>query len=320
MRKPRQNILLLSSLADLMLYRAFRLPSAQSACLVWPLAAIFWCLVCTLLQRRGIPADQNKIYPWLLAGYILISCIQMYCLLQEIWQNPLGQWILPVVLLLFAALLPGGNPASISLSAQILWGGAGLAILIFLFSAAPNMHLHSLATANGQLLRQNALMALGGLCLPVPEYVLLTDPALEMPPHEKITFPAIFCALQSGLCLAAELTFGQKTINLSLYGYEMAKIGTLFSLQRLETLQVIFWLCLLLWRLRFLLILLEKRMNSRINPVQIAILSAIGYFALLYLAGNIAMLFYAFDFLAAAAVFYALVGGLLPWKAKSKNA
>lgn len=267
-----------------------------------------------------MPANQNKIYPWLLAGYILISCVQMYCLLQKIWQNPLGQWLLPVILLLFAALLPGESVASMGLSAQVLWGGAGVAILIFLLSAAPNMHLYSLATANGQALRQSALAALGVLCLPVPEYVLFTDPALEMPPRKKITFPAILCALQAGLCLATELTFGQQAINLPLYGYEMAKIGTLFSLQRLETLQVVLWLCLLLWRLRFLLILLEKRMNSRLNPVQIATLSAIAYFALLYLAGNIAMLFYAFDFLAAAAVFYALVGGLLPWRAKNKNA
>ncbi len=266
-----------------------------------------------------MPADQNKIYPWLLAGYILISCVQMYCLLQEIWQSPLGQWLLPVILLLFAALLPGESPASMTLSAQVLWGGAGVAMLIFLFSAAPNMHLHSLATANGQVLRQNALVALGGLCLPVPEYVLLTDPGLELPPREKITFPAILCALEAGLSLAAELTFGQQAINLPLYGYEMAKIGTLFSLQRLETLQVVLWLCLLLWRLRFLLILLEKRMNSRINSLQITILSAIGYFALLYLAKNIAMLFYAFDFLAAAAVLYALVGGLLPWRAGNKS-
>ena len=266
-----------------------------------------------------MPADQNKIYPWLLAGYILISCVQMYCLLQEIWQNPLGQWLLPVLLLLFAALLPGQSAASVGLSTQILWGGAGVAALIFLFSAAPNMHLHFLATANGQLLRQNALVALGGLCLPVPEYVLLTDPALEIPLREKITFPVILCALQAGLCLSAELTFGQQAINLPLYGYEMAKIGTLFSLQRLETLQVVLWLCLLLWRLRFLFMLSEKRMNLRINPLQIAVLSGLGYFALLYLVGNIAMIFYAFDFLAAAAVFYALVGGLLPWKAKSKN-
>lgn len=265
-------------------------------------------------------ADQNKIYPWLLEGYILISCVQMYCLLQEIWQNPLGQWLLPVVLLLFAALLPAQSAASVGLSAQILWGGAGVAVLIFLLSAAPNMHLHSLATANGQLLCQNALVALGGLCLPVPEYVFLTDPTLKMPLREKIIFPAILCALQAGLCLSAELIFGQQAINLSLYGYEMAKIGTLFSLQRLETLQVVLWLCLLLWRLRFLFMLLEKRIDSRINPLQIAILSALGYFALLYLVGNIAMLFYAFDFLATAAVFYALVGGLLPWQTKSKNA
>lgn len=316
----KQGFLWVSAAADLMLYRSLQPPTAQSTLLVLPAAVLLLCLWCTLLHRCGIQAGRNKLYPAMLWGYLLVSCLQLQTLVEKIWEGRVGQLLLPAAVFLWAMLLPAGTMHSLKASAGVLLAGALMMGAVFIAAAAPNMRIEYLITQSGQEYRQSILWAAGTFLLPLPEYVMLTDPALELKEKRIWAFPAALCMAQAGLRLAVELVFGKTAGSLSLAGYEAARVGVLFALKRAETLQVVFWLCLMIWRLRFVSCLLQQRTREKapalMPPCAVGILPL--YAAAAALPELRIWIYGAFYAITALAAIVALAGGRRSWDAKNR--
>ena len=308
---------MICALADLMLYRAFQAPSAQSALLAFPAAAAVGMLLCGALRRWGLSAQQNVLYPALLMGYASISCVQLYCLFEKTEADPLGRLWKPLLLLGFAAVLPGKTKEAFSVSARLLLWGAGAAGVLFLLAAMPNMDLSALSVQTGQKLRQSAAAAFCSLSLPLPEYVMLTDSSLQKKPSNKpVWLPVQLCALQALLQLIVELTFGRQGTEFALGGYETAQIGVLLSLKRLEALQIAIWLCLLIYRMQFITVLLLNRTKKREKTIFVIVASAVVYLVLVLTVQNRTWIFAGYECLVMLAICVSLAGG--KYRCKSK--
>ena len=316
MKRSGQESLLICALADLMLYRAFQAPSAQSALLAFPAAAAVGMLLCGALRRWGLSAQQNVLYPALLMGYAAISCVQLYCLFEKTEADPLGRLWKPILLLGFAAVLPGKTKEAFSVSARLLLWGAGAAGVLFLLAAMPNMYLSALSVQTGRELRQSAAAALCSLSLPLPEYVMLTDSSLQKLPNKPVWLPVQLCALQALLQLMVELTFGRQGTEFALGGYETAQIGVLFSLKRLEALQIAIWLCLLIYRMQFITVLLLNRTKKREKTIFAIVASAMAYLVLVLTVQNQTWIFVGYECLVVLAICVSLAGG--KYRCKSK--
>ena len=310
MKRSAQESLLICALADLMLYRAFQAPSAQSALLAFPAAAAVGMLLCGALRRWGLSAQQNVLYPALLMGYAAISCVQLYCLFEKTEADPLGCLWKPILLLGFAAVLPGKTQEAFSVSARLLLWGAGAAGVLFLLAAMPSMYLSALSVQTGRELRQSAAAAFCSLSLPLPEYVMLTDSSLQKKPSNKpVWLPVQLCALQALLQLIVELTFGRQGTEFTLGGYETAQIGVLFSLKRLEALQIAIWLCLLIYRMQFITVLLLNRTKKREKTIFTIVASAVVYLVLVLIVQNRTWIFAGYECLVVLAICVSLAGG-----------
>ena len=308
---------MICALADLMLYRAFQAPSAQSALLAFPAAAAVGMLLCGALRRWGLSAQQNVLYPALLMGYAAISCVQLYCLFEKTEADPLGRLWKPLLLLGFAAVLPGKTKEAFSVSARLLLWGAGAAGVLFLLAAMPNMDLSALSVQTGRELRQSAATAFCSLSLPLPEYVMLTDSSLQKKPSNKpVWLPVQLCALQALLQLIVELTFGRQGTEFALGGYETAQIGVLLSLKRLEALQIAIWLCLLIYRMQFITVLLLNRTKKREKMFFVIVASAVVYLVLVLTVQNRTWIFAGYECLVVLAICVSLAGG--KYRCKSK--
>lgn len=317
MKRSGQESLLICALADLMLYRAFQAPSAQSALLAFPAAAAVGMLLCGALRRWGLSAQQNVLYLALLMGYAAISCVQLYCLFEKTEADPLGRLWKPLLLLGFAAVLPGKTKEAFSVSARLLLWGAGAAGVLFLLAAMPNMDLSALSVQTGRELRQSAAAAFCSLSLPLPEYVMLTDSSLQKKPSNKpVWLPVRLCALQALLQLIVELTFGRQGTEFALGGYETAQIGVLFSLKRLEALQIAIWLCLLIYRMQFITALLLNRTKKREKTIFVIVASAVVYLVLVLTVQNRTWIFAGYECLVVLAICVSLAGG--KYRCKSK--
>ena len=317
MKRSGQESLLICALADLMLYRAFQAPSAQSALLAFPAAAAVGMLLCGALRRWGLSAQQNVLYPALLMGYAAISCVQLYCLFEKTEADPLGRLWKPLLLLGFAAVLPGKTKEAFSVSARLLLWGAGAAGVLFLLAAMPNMDLSALSVQTGRELRQSAAAAFCSLSLPLPEYVMLTDSSLQKKPSNKpVWLPVQLCALQALLQLIVELTFGRQGTEFALGGYETAQIGVLLSLKRLEALQIAIWLCLLIYRMQFITVLLLNRTKKREKMFFVIVASAVVYLVLVLTVQNRTWIFAGYECLVVLAICVSLAGG--KYRCKSK--
>lgn len=325
MNRSGQESLLICALADLMLYRAFQAPSAQSALLAFPAAAAVGMLLCGALRRWGLSAQQNVLYPALLMGYAAISCVQLYCLFEKTEADPLGRLWKPILLLGFAAVLPGKTQEAFSVSARLLLWGAGAAGVLFLLAAMPNMYLSALSVQTGRELRQSAAAALCSLSLPLPEYVMLTDSSLQKLPNKPVWLPVQLCALQAPVQLCAlqallqlmvELTFGRQGTEFTLGGYETAQIGVLFSLKRLEALQIAIWLCLLIYRMQFITALLLNRTKKREKTIFAIVASAVVYLVLVLTVQNRTWIFAGYECLVVLAICISLAGGKYRCKTK----
>ena len=316
MKRSAQESLLICALADLMLYRAFQAPSAQSALLAFPAAAAVGMLLCGALRRWGLSAQQNVLYPALLMGYAAISCMQLYCLFEKTEADPLGRLWKPILLLGFAAVLPGKTKEAFSVSARLLLWGAGAAGVLFLLAAMPNMYLSALSVQTGRELRQSAAAALCSLSLPLPEYVMLTDSSLQKLPNKPVWLPVQLCALQALLQLMVELTFGRQGTEFTLAGYETTQIGVLFSLKRLEALQIAIWLCLLIYRMQFITVLLLNRTKKREKTIFAIVASAVVYLVLVLTVQNRTWIFAGYECLVVLAICISLAGGKYRCKTK----
>ena len=313
MKRSAQESLLICALADLMLYRAFQAPSAQSALLAFPAAAAVGMLLCGALRRWGLSAQQNVLYPALLMA---ISCVQLYCLFEKTEADPLGRLWKPILLLGFAAVLPGKTKEAFSVSARLLLWGAGAAGVLFLLAAMPNMYLSALSVQTGRELRQSAAAALCSLSLPLPEYVMLTDSSLQKLPNKPVWLPVQLCALQALLQLMVELTFGRQGTEFTLAGYETTQIGVLFSLKRLEALQIAIWLCLLIYRMQFITVLLLNRTKKREKTIFAIVASAVVYLVLVLTVQNRTWIFAGYECLVVLAICISLAGGKYRCKTK----
>ena len=322
MKQKQESFLLLSAVADIMLYRVIRIPTAQSGLLVFIPAAFLLCLFCGMLCRYALPAGQNPLYSFMLWGYMLVSCLQMHWLFEKIWPNPGGQAFLPLLLLAWAMLLPADGAHSLKISARILWAGALICLAVFLAAAAPNMSIKYLAVQNGEEMRTNAAAAWLSLLMPLPEYIMLTDHSLRPLGRRAYLLPLFVCAVQLALTVIMEATFGPNAAYLELGGYEAAQIGRLFSLKRVDTLQTVFWLCLLIWRVSFLFRLAvhknDKRRPAIPLPGKAALLA--GVYAVAAVRPQLRMiLLFGFEILVLAVGIIAMAGGIGYWQRVKKQ-
>ena len=117
------------------------------------------------------------------------------------------------------------------------------------------------------------------------------------------------CALQALLQLMVELTFGRQGTEFALAGYETAQIGVLFSLKRLEALQIAIWLCLLIYRMQFITVLLLNRTKKREKTIFAIVASAVVYLVLVLTVQNRTWIFAGYECLVVLAICVSLAGG-----------
>ena len=124
------------------------------------------------------------------------------------------------------------------------------------------------------------------------------------------------CALQALLQLMVELTFGRQGTEFTLAGYETTQIGVLFSLKRLEALQIAIWLCLLIYRMQFITVLLLNRTKKREKTIFAIVASAVVYLVLVLTVQNRTWIFAGYECLVVLAICISLAGGKYRCKTK----
>lgn len=249
MSKSLLYLLCVSAVADVALfhpeYSVGVVPMLLGFLVFYPLLAVLYVRV----QTETIVQIPKHFLTALCLIYLVYTSLQLRFLTALIWPSEIAASVIPVIFIAFAGLFTETNRQKLANLGGIIFGILLLGCFIFAVTNAGNMHTAYLFHAADQCIWTVQLARSMALMLPIPELLFLRFSPNEQPKRNTLFLIAFVYISKIMVCLVGELIFGGSHENSI---FQAAKLGELFTLERLEAVQVVIWSLMLYLRIRLI--------------------------------------------------------------------